>query len=141
MNYKSALNLAAMAHKGQVDKAGKPYLDHPIRVARRLTRRDDKVIALLHDVVEDSGYGFEDLAFWGATPAQITILGLLTHHPGVPYQDYIRRLAHNPQAVRIKLADLYDNTDPKRLTDEPAEVIERRRDKYAWAIQYLSNLA
>lgn len=88
LNWIRAFFIMLNAHKGQKDKAGKPYFLHPLRVQRKLTDRRAKVVALLHDVVEDSDkYGFDD--FYFLDYEQKKALKLLTHEKSVPYFDYI----------------------------------------------------
>ena len=124
-----AMRLAYRAHDGQVDKAGVPYIFHPIHLAEQMTTEAYVCVALLHDVVEDSDVTIEDIA--ALFPAEVTeAVRLLTHDESVPYLDYIRALRANPLARTVKLADLAHNSDESRLRDavahEPASVAKRR---------------
>ncbi len=124
-----AMRLAYRAHDGQVDKAGVPYIFHPIHLAEQMTTEACVCVALLHDVVEDSDVTIEDIAAF--FPAEVTeAVRLLTHDENVPYLDYIRALRANPLARTVKLADLAHNSDESRLRDavahEPASVANRR---------------
>lgn len=124
-----AMRLAYRAHDGQVDKAGVPYIFHPIHLAEQMTTEAYVCVALLHDVVEDSDVTIEDIA--ALFPAEVTeAVRLLTHDESVPYLDYIRALRANPLARTVKLADLNHNSDESRLRDavahEPASVAKRR---------------
>lgn len=124
-----AMRLAYRAHDGQVDKAGVPYIFHPIHLSEQMTTEAAVCVALLHDVVEDSDVTIEDIA--ALFPADVTeAVRLLTHDENVPYLDYIRALRANPLARTVKLADLAHNSDESRLRDavahEPTSVAKRR---------------
>ena len=108
-----ALTLAAKAHDGQHDRSGLPYILHPINVANQLETEDEIVLGLLHDVVEDSDVPLEEIRErFGDRIADA--LFLLTKRADEDYMDYIERVATDPLAVRIKLADLTHNMDPAR---------------------------
>ena len=124
-----AMRLAYRAHNRQVDKAGVPYIFHPIHLAEQMTTEACVCVALLHDVVEDSDVTIEDIA--ALFPAEVTeAVRLLTHEENVPYLDYVRALRANPLARAVKLADLAHNSDESRLRDavahQPASVAKRR---------------
>lgn len=110
-----AQSIAAAAHKGQVDKAGKPYIEHPAHVAASVQGDAAKAVAWLHDVVEDTPLTFADLREKGVAPEVIEALKLLTHDESVPYLEYVRSLKPNPLARAVKLADLRHNSDLSRL--------------------------
>lgn len=126
-----------MAHAGQVDKAGRPYILHPAYVASRVDGDTAKAVAWLHDVVEDTPVTFADLASEGVSDEVTAILKLLTHEPGVPYGEYIDRIKADPVARTVKLADLRHNSDLTRLTNITERDI-RRAEKYRRAIETLS---
>lgn len=127
-----ALRIAVIAHEGQRDKGGNPYLLHPIRVADLVKTEDEKVLALLHDTVEDAGVSLEDVRErFGAEIAEA--LDHLTHRDGESYSEYLGRVIENPLAARVKLADLRDNMDLTRL-ERPTERDFRREKKYADAM-------
>ena len=109
------------AHRDDVDKGGYPYVFHPFYLATQMEDEDAVCTALLHDVVEDHGdrYPLERLAQEGFPEAVLRALRLLTHQDGVPYMDYVRALAEDPIARRVKLADLRHNTDARRLGGVP----------------------
>ena len=136
---KKALKLCFSAHRDQVDKTGMPYVFHPFHLAEQMTDELSTVCALLHDVVEDTDYTFEDLAAMGFPEAVIEVLRLLTHEESVPYMDYIKELSKNPTARLVKLADLRHNSDLTRL-DEIDGYALRRNEKYLNAIEFLTNL-
>lgn len=118
MTIAHALALMRAAHAGQTDLGGAPYCEHPARVMERLgpdASDEAKTIALLHDVVEDGGVTFADLRIWFGPPV-VDAVALLTRPEGMPYAEYIERLAAsgNATAISVKLADLADNLDPTR---------------------------
>lgn len=131
-----AQSIAAAAHKGQVDKAGKPYIEHPAHVAASVQGDAAKAVAWLHDVVEDTPLTFADLRERGVASEVIEALKLLTHDESVPYLEYVRSLNPNPLARAVKLADLRHNSDLSRLP-RITEKDQRRAEKYAKAIAVL----
>ena len=136
---KKALRLCFEAHKEQTDKTGMPYVFHPFHVAEQMTEEISAVCALLHDVVEDSDYTFEDLAEMGYPQEVIDVLKLLTHDSETPYLDYVKAIAVNPIAKRVKLADLAHNSDLSRMDEgEIDEYAVARTEKYKKAMEILS---
>ena len=135
---KKALQLCFRAHRDQTDKSGMPYVFHPFHLAEQMTTEDTTVAALLHDVVEDTSYTFQDLQQYGFSPVVLQALRLLTHDPAVPYLDYIRAIQANPIARAVKLADLRHNSDLTRL-DAVDEDARQRAAKYAQAIAILED--
>ncbi len=131
-----AMKLCFAAHKDQTDKSGLPYVFHPVHLAEQMPDEESTVVALLHDVVEDTPYTLEDLAQMGFPQGVLDALALLTHDRSVPYLDYVARLKPNPVARRVKLADLRHNSDRTRLC-QIEEGDRRRMEKYAAAIQLL----
>lgn len=132
---KEALKLCFDAHKDQTDKSGMPYVFHPFHLAEQMTDEWTTTVALLHDVVEDSSYTFEDLAAKFPAPV-LDALRLLTHADDVPYMDYVREIKKNPIAAAVKMADLQHNSDLSRL-DAVDEKALTRREKYLAAMQLL----
>jgi (p)ppGpp synthase/HD superfamily hydrolase len=134
-HFQRALEIAVEAHKNQKQKDGSPYALHPIKLSLTLKTEEQKIVALLHDVVEDTYWTFEDLIKEGFSVNVIEALRLLTHTDGSPYEDYVERLAANPLARAVKKADLTDNMDLKRIP-EPTEKDFARIQKYhrAWWI-------
>ena len=117
----TALAIATAAHAAHVDKAGQPYLGHPVRVAAGAVELAEPVgldldvveaVALLHDVVEDSDVTLDDLAAAGLPPAVVGPVGLLTRAKDAPRGPYLEAIASDPVALVVKLADTLDNTDP-----------------------------
>lgn len=133
-----ALQIARIAHFGQRDKAGADYLTHPVRVAECLVD-EEEIVALLHDVVEDTAYTVADLAREGFSDAVIEAIRAITRGEGEPYEAYIRRLGQNPIARAVKLADLRDNLDLLRLPELTDTDLEHAL-RYHRAYRYLSSL-
>lgn len=113
---KKAMQICFEAHRDQTDKGGMPYVFHPFHLAEQMETEDETCAALLHDVVEDTGWKLEQLAARGFSPAVMEALRLLTHDDRVPYMDYVKALSGNRIAARVKLADLRHNSMPGRLT-------------------------
>ena len=132
-----ALSLAKKAHEGQLDKAGVDYIEHPIYVASQVCTEDEKAVALLHDVIEDSSVTAEELLNAGLPETVVTAVQILSKKKGQDYQTYLKTVKSNPLARAVKLADLKHNSDLSRLetiTDKDLE----RLEKYKKAIDYLS---
>ena len=125
------------AHAGQTDKNGAAYIFHPIRVMMRCASPAARIVALLHDVVEDTPVTFDQLRTEGFSAEVLSALQLLTHSKDVPYDDYIQKLMVNPTAIEVKLADLEDNTDIRRLQQIDERSVTRFR-KYWSAYKKLS---
>lgn len=133
---RKAMKIAYDAHNSQLDRSGVPYIFHPIHLAERMQTEDECIVALLHDVVEDTDVTFEQLET-EFSDTVIQALKLLTHDDSVEYMDYVRDIKDNPIAKNVKLADLRHNSDMTRL-DEWTEKDARRNLKYAEAIKILS---
>lgn len=133
---KQALKLCFEAHKNQVDKTGIPYIFHPFHLAEQMKDEYTTVIALLHDVVEDTDYTFNDLENMGYPKEIIDALKLLTHEDNISYMDYVSKIKDNPYAKVVKLADLRHNSDITRL-DVIDEKTIKRNEKYKKAIMML----
>ena len=137
---KKAMKLCFEAHKDQTDKSGMPYVFHPFHLAEQMTDEKTVTLALLHDVVEDSSYTFDDLISMEFDSDVVDALRLLTHEEGVPYMDYVAEIKKNPLSRAVKLADLAHNSDLTRLS--PDEIDDRalaRVEKYKAAIALLNN--
>lgn len=133
---KKALVLCFDAHKDQLDKSGMPYVFHPFHLAEQMTTEETTIVALLHDVVEDTNYTLDDIANKGFDKPIIDALALLTHDPEVEYMDYVAAIKKNPIAKAVKLADLEHNSDLTRL-NEITEKALARREKYLKAKAFL----
>ncbi|MFR9276550.1 MAG: GTP pyrophosphokinase [Peptoniphilus senegalensis] len=134
LNLIKAFIVAIKAHQGQKDKGGKPYILHPIRVALNVKGKDERIVALLHDVIEDTNYTIDNLDF--LTKEQKDALLLLTHDKSVPYMEYIRKVKKNKIASKVKLADLEQNMNLKRLKTISNKDL-KRLEKYKRAKEIL----
>ena len=110
-----ALEIAVTAHAGQVQKDGSPYVLHPIRLALGLPAGPAQIVAILHDVVEDTTVTLADLAAEGFAPEVLDAVALLTKPDGADYMAYVEKIAANPIARAVKLADLEDNMNLRRI--------------------------
>lgn len=132
---RKAMIIAYEAHKNQVDKSGVPYIYHPIHVAEQMDTENECIIALLHDVVEDTNVTFKQLEEVFSKEI-INILKLLTREENIEYDEYIKRIKNNSIACKVKIADLTHNLDKTRL-DFVTEVDVKRNEKYKKALQIL----
>ncbi len=131
-----AITIAAEAHAGQVDKAGAPYILHVLRVMLRVETAEERIAAVLHDVVEDCGLTLDQLREEGFPEAAIEGIAAVTRREGESYEDFVLRAKAHPVGRRVKLADLADNSDVSRL----AEITPRdqaRLEKYRRAMSVL----
>jgi (p)ppGpp synthase/HD superfamily hydrolase len=136
MNLEQAIALAAKAHEGQVDKAGSPYILHPLRMMLRLEDPAERIVAVLHDVVEDCGVTLERLRQEGFSEAIIAAVDAVTRREPETYEEFVARAAGNAIGRRVKLADLEDNSDLSRIADPGPRDFERL-EKYRRAIATL----
>jgi (p)ppGpp synthase/HD superfamily hydrolase len=128
-----AIGIAVTAHRGQKDRYGAPYILHPLRVMARVETNQEKIVAILHDVVEDTDWTLEALAKEGFPPQLLEALRCVTKQEGEAYEHFVERSASNPLALRVKLADLEDNLDVRRfkeVKDSDAARLEKYRS--AW---------
>ena len=132
---RKAMIIAYEAHKNQVDKSGVPYIYHPIHVAEQMNTENECIIALLHDVVEDTNVTFKQLEEVFSKEI-IDILKLLTREENIEYDEYIKRIKNNSIACKVKIADLTHNLDKTRL-NFVTEVDVKRNEKYKKALQIL----
>jgi (p)ppGpp synthase/HD superfamily hydrolase len=129
-----AIALAVEAHRGQRDKAGQTYILHPLRVMMRLETEAERMAAILHDVVEDTPYTLQRLRELGYPEEVLGALDCLTKREGESYEAFIERVRPHPLARRVKLADLEDNMDVRRLRSVgPKETERLARYRAAWA--------
>ena len=124
-----AIEIANRAHMGQVDKAGAPYILHPLRVMMTRDNEIERICAVLHDVIEDSDVTFDNLRREGFSEEIIEVLNCITKRAGESYDDFINRILGNETACRVKLADLCDNMNISRIKN-PTEQDEERIKKY-----------
>ena len=128
-----AILLAAQAHRGQKDKAGAPYILHPLRMTLKMNSEMEMTAAVLHDVVEDTGWTLEALRREGFAEAVVEAVDCLTRRDGESYQEFIDRAKRNRLARSVKIADLEDNMDIRRLGKLTGKDLERlERYHRAW---------
>lgn len=135
---KAAMKLCFEAHKDQVDKAGIPYVFHPISLAERFGegQEAETCVALLHDVLEDTDYTVDDIRAAGMNEEVIEALLLLNHNPKVKYMDYVRHLSKNNIARHVKICNLQHNSNLSRL-EKVTEKDLKRVEKYKDALKIL----
>ncbi len=135
-----AIILATNAHKGQKDRNDEPYIMHPIRVMAQLWRHDERMVAVLHDVIEDTSVTLDDLRKAGYTDRIVDAVDAISRRKdaGESFSQYIQRVKKNPLATKVKIADLRDNSNLDRLPKVEAHDL-RRLDRYNRAMQYLIN--
>lgn len=131
-----AITIAVGAHWGQNDRYGAPYILHPLRVMQRLSTPLEQMVGVLHDVVEDTDWSFEDLSREEFPHQVIDALKALTKVEGEGYNDFVRRSGRNPLAKRVKLADLEDNMDLRRMSEVTNKDLPRLQ-KYVKAWRFL----
>lgn len=137
-DFDAALKIMAEAHRGQIDKSGAPYGLHPIRVMLRHSNEQERIVALLHDVVEDSVITLDDLSAAGFCEEIVIAVGCLTKKNEEAYEDFIGKISNNKLATAVKISDLIDNLDLKRLKCVSNADLERAK-KYHKALIFLSN--
>jgi hypothetical protein len=131
-----AIAIAIRAHEGATDKGGHPYILHPLRVMLGVDSTDERIAAVLHDVIEDTAWTMAQLREEGFSETMLKALEALTKQPGEDYLTFVRRAGTNPLAKTVKLADLADNMDLSRIPD-PAEDDFERYLKYREAFEVL----
>jgi (p)ppGpp synthase/HD superfamily hydrolase len=134
-----AIAIAAEAHAGVVDKAGAPYILHPLRVMLSVETTDERIVAVLHDVVEDTHWTFDTLRAEGFSAAVIAGLDAVTKRDGEAYEAFVLRAASDPIGRRVKLADLTDNMNLSRIAQPTAKDFERI-EKYRSAVEVIQGL-
>ena len=135
-----ALAIASEKHDGQTDKSGMPYIGHVVRVAERCQSPTAKIVALLHDIIEDTDVTADYLREKGIPDDIVACVLIMTRRDGESYEDYIRRVAANPVCREVKISDLEDNMDIRRLTDLTDYDFQRLR-KYLKAWHFLRVLS
>jgi (p)ppGpp synthase/HD superfamily hydrolase len=114
-----AILIAVIAHMGQLDRAGRPYILHPFRVMMAVSTDEERMVAALHDVVEDNPkWSIARLDGHGFSASVLAAVDAMTRRPGENYRDYISRVGSNDIATSVKLADLHDNSDINRIGPE-----------------------
>ncbi len=131
-----AAKICVERHAGQTDKVGQPYILHPMRVALKCDTPEQKIVAFLHDVVEDCGVTAEELLVDGFSPEIVEAILSVTKREGETYEDFVRRANQNPIGRIVKLRDLEDNLNALRLDHFDADMAARY-NKYLAARRYL----
>jgi (p)ppGpp synthase/HD superfamily hydrolase len=131
-----AIVIAAEGHAGKLDKAGNPYILHPLRVMLRLDTNEERIVGVLHDVVEDCEWSIDDLRGEGFSEAVLRAVEAVTIRDGESYDDFVARAAADPIGRRVKLADLEDNSDLRRISNPTAKDYARI-EKYQRAIRMI----
>src|SRR4051812_21862726 len=136
-----ALQVAAKAHEGQRDKEGLPYILHPLRAMMRVQGEEAQIVAVLHDVIEDTPVTADDLRAAGFSEAVVAAVVCVTHRRDEPYADYVVRCKGNDIARRVKVADLEDNSrlDRTILRPQRIEADVARLRKYVLSFKYLTD--
>ncbi len=132
-NLDDAITLAVQAHHRQKDKAGAPYILHPLRVMLRMKTEEEMTAAILHDVIEDTQHTLQELRDAGYSEAVVEAVDALTRRDNESYEEFTQRVKQNPMARRIKLADLEDNMDIRRFAKFDEQEVERLKKYWrAW---------
>ena len=135
-----AIRIALDAHTGQKDKSRCEYILHPLRVMLKMDTQEERLIAILHDVVEDSEISIQDLESQGFDRNVLDVVALLTRDKAnTPYEDFIRSIGTDPLAVKIKIAGLEDNMNITRISEIGEKDIKRLK-RYHWAWHFLKKL-
>lgn len=128
-----AVQIAAQAHRGQRDKAGAPYLLHPLRMMLRMESEAAMMAAVLHDVVEDSDWTLDQLRAEGFSAEVLQAVECLTHQPDESYDEFVARVQTNAIARQVKLADLEDNMNIRRMAEiTPKDLARLEKYHRAW---------
>ena len=131
-----AIAIAEKQHAGQVDKAGRPYMEHPLRVMQAMSNDAERIVAILHDVIEDTDFSLDQLAAEGFPGYILEALDAVTRRDSETYEAFVARAATNPIGRRVKYADLQDNADLARIAAPTAADIART-EKYHRAMAQL----
>ncbi|SEW33773.1 phosphohydrolase [Chitinophaga arvensicola] len=138
MNLSRAIEIATDAHKGQVDKYGQPYIGHVLRVMQMGRTEEEKIVGVLHDIVEDTDWTFEALEQEGLAPQLLAALYCVTKlDEDEDYEHFVDRTLQNRLACMVKLNDLTDNMDIRRMTDVKEKDIARL-NKYLHAYRRIA---
>ena len=132
-----AIAIANQAHAGQLDKAGKPYISHPLTVMAQMDTLESKIVAVLHDAIEDSELKIEDLVKQGFPEFITDAIAAITKLDGELYENYILRVKSNAIARKVKIADVSHNMDMSRITNPTAKDFQRL-EKYKKVLQELT---
>ena len=138
MDIEIAIAIALKAHKGQRDKGGNPYILHPIAVMNRVETIEEKIVAVLHDVIEDTEVTLEQLREQGFSEEIIEAIHLLTRSEKDSYEEFIEKTIKNRISKNVKIADINENMNLARI-NELTEIDYKRLEKYRKALEMLGN--
>ena len=124
-----AIELAKTHHAGAYDKGGRPYVEHPLRLMEKMDTYAERIVAVMHDLVEDTDISIGDLRKEGFSEEVLYALECVTNRENEDYESFIERIAQSPLATKVKLADLEDNMDLSRIPN-PTEKDFKRIEKY-----------
>lgn len=131
-----AIEIAVKAHAGQKEKNGVPYVFHPLRLMLQQKTDETRIAAVLHDVVEDTDWTIDDLRKEGFPDRVLKAVESLTRSPDESYDEYLQRARSNPISIQVKMTDLKDNLNLRRIP-EPGPKDFKRRGKYKKALNML----
>ena len=136
-----AIEIAARSHAGTRDKQGKPYILHPLRVMMGVEGEETRIVAVLHDVVEDTHITLDDIRAEGFSEDVVEALGLVTHEDDQSYLEYVVGCRKNEIARQVKLSDLQDNSNPSRLLLRPEKFTGdiARMQRYLLSTRFLTD--
>ena len=137
-NLDKAIAVASKVHAGQLDKAGQPYVLHPLRLMFRFQSDVEMIVAVLHDAVEDSNLALDDLKSLGFSDVVLKALDCLSKRAGETYEEFIERVSENDLAKKIKIEDIKDNLNLTRLNNIIDKDLTRVK-KYHQALKFLVN--
>ncbi len=136
--YDLALQIATQAHDGQKDKAGKDYIEHPVYVASKFSNEELKIVAILHDVLEDTYVSLADLEKYGFSKSILKAVDVITRKPNQRYKDYIALVKRDPLASSVKIEDIKHNMDLSRIPKPNRKDISRV-NKYKKSLRFLAS--
>jgi (p)ppGpp synthase/HD superfamily hydrolase len=134
-----AIMIATQAHESQIDKCGEPYILHPLRVMMNLQSIEDRVVAVLHDVIEDTQCTTKELIGAGIPEILVNAIVSISKRDGEHYDEYLARVKSNAISKRVKIVDIKDNASPSRLYRLAPHTIDRLTVKYSYALKYLED--
>lgn len=135
-----AIQLARRAHEGHLDKSGRPYIAHPLRVMGHVKGEPERMTAVLHDVIEDTDVTLDDLTAVGCPENVLAAVAALSRHPDESQADYLARVVANPLALLVKRADIADNMSHDRMSRLDRATQERLLAKYQAALRVLDGV-
>ncbi|WP_046213008.1 HD domain-containing protein [Paenibacillus wulumuqiensis] len=135
-NLERAIILATRAHSGQNDRSGQPYILHPLRVMLKMSSEEARIVAVLHDVLEDTDVTAHDLLAEGFSEEIVEAVQAMSRREDESYENFVLRAKQNSLARTVKMADIEDNMDPSRNV-EPSEKDMERLSKYGKALDEL----